>query len=341
MYKIYLEKGNIHEATVVYTDIIKKGIEASGNDCEVVYKLDDIKSGDNVVVIDSKVFCKLYFSNKNIKLITWFQGIMPEEIGFTHKGIQRLIRQVFWTFLERVALSKSKMIFFVSEAMLEHYQKKYSYRKNNYIIMPCFNKDLNETSFLCENKYTTPTFVYAGSLSKWQCLNETIDIFLELKKYIEDAKLTILTSEIDNAEKLIHSKGLVNTEVKFVPLEDLDNELKKYKYGFLIREDCQVNNVATPTKLNTYIANGVIPIYSTVVKDFNKQFKDIKYIVPVSNNNDVSLISNDIRKFNDKIIHVDEIINDYKKIFGKYYNTQYYLDEISKEIKNLINRNIL
>ena len=43
----------------------------------------------------------------------------------------------------------------------------------------------------------------------------------------------------------------VDVSIYSVPLSDLNNTLKQFKYGFIVRDDIAVNNVATPTKMNS------------------------------------------------------------------------------------------
>ncbi|MFW2044353.1 hypothetical protein ACG9ZE_22230, partial [Acinetobacter sp. ULE_I053] len=108
----------------------------------------------------------------------WFQGVTPEEAKmlFSNKRFQGNIRWLYLSLFERFVLFFSKFNFFVSDAMLDHYKRKYNYRKNNFMIMPCYNQKLNINAFH-DGKYKDPTFVYAGSLSDWQCINETLQVF--------------------------------------------------------------------------------------------------------------------------------------------------------------------
>lgn len=50
----------------------------------------------------------------------------------------------------------------------------------------------------------------------------------------------------------------------------MKQEMKKAKFVFCIREDIAGNHVATPTKLSSYVCNGVFPVYSSCMKAFHK-----------------------------------------------------------------------
>ena len=112
--------------------------------------------------------------------------------------------------------------------------------------------------------------MYAGSLSAWQNIDETLKIFKQIENIIPEATLTLLTEEKIKAQALIKQYDIQNAMVRYVSLNNLNEELLKHKYGFLLRKDIKVNNVSTPTKMNSYLSSGVIPIYSDAIKDFSK-----------------------------------------------------------------------
>ena len=53
--------------------------------------------------------------------------------------------------------------------------------------------------------------------------------------------------------RLVEQHRVSNVEIRRVSEGEVDEYIAKCKYGFLIREDNTVNNVATPTKMSTYI----------------------------------------------------------------------------------------
>lgn len=115
------------------------------------------------------------------------------------------------------------------------------------------------------DKYNNLSFVYAGALYDWQCIEETVLVFKMINEIDPSARLTLLTAKKQKAEELIKKFALVNIKISFVKLENLQNELVKYKYGFLLRKNDPINNVATPTKMNSYLAAGIIPINTNVI----------------------------------------------------------------------------
>ena len=198
--------------------------------------------------------------------------------------------------------------------------------------MPCFNQSMNDGAFY-ESKYKEPTFVYTGSLSKWQCIDEVLMLFSYIQEHIPSAKIYIYTSEKDRAKELLSKYNISsNFEIDYVNYKYLNSKLKDIKYGFLIRENIDVNNVATPTKMNAYLANGIIPIFSIVINDF-KVILTGRYLISGSNNNE---LKEKILLMENEKVSADELREEYSKIFGDYYNQSKYINNIKNEIKRYL-----
>ena len=213
--------------------------------------------------------------------------------------------------------------------MLEYYRKKYGYNKNNYIIMPCFNDQIKDDAFV-DSKYKNPTFVYAGNLAGWQCFPQTVELFKTIKSTIPAATLTVYKPDQEKAKAILSERG-VEAMVKYVPYTQLAQEIKCYKYGFLIREDDPVNNVATPTKMCNYLANGIIPIYSNVIGDFKEELASLKYSVPLGSRYEGIEKLFELEKTE---IKATDVKTDYMKVFASYYSEENYVNMISNMFKD-------
>ena len=267
MYKILYLKNERNDATDYYVGIIRKALINKGFKVDIITEIKNLDKKDKVLTITLKAFLFTWLRNPKQFIIHWFQGVTPEEVLmlFSSSFLQKTKKYMYLTLVERLVLRFSKVNFFVSDAMHAHYNKKYNYALNNYIIMPCYNQHLNEHAFFDE-KYKVPSFVYAGSLAKWQCIEKTLMIFKQVQEKIPESQMYIYTSEQENAYKLIKRYNVKNIFVDYVSYEILNEKIQDFKYGFLIRDDILVNQVATPTKMNGYLANGVIPIYSNIIK---------------------------------------------------------------------------
>jgi hypothetical protein len=324
MYKFFFLENDENDATDYYLKIIARAISKKGDIVEKANSIQSIAKGDIVITISPKAFFKVWLYNKKQHIIHWFQGITPEETFLIFENnLSRFPRYLIHSFLEQFILRRAVFIFFVSDAMREFYRKKYNYGKSNYFIMPCFNQKLDICCFNKE-RYLISSFVYAGSLDKWQCIDETLILFKKIKTLMPDSNLTLLTKETEQAIELINKYNLKDVHVKYVPYYNLNQELQKYKFGFLIRKDIAINNVATPTKMNSYMANGVIPVYYPVIIDFVKVLSQCNYIVKLTDDLNV------FRNFDN--IDVEKMLSEYKFIFDIYYNEDNYINLINNII---------
>lgn len=316
----------VKDATKVYLETINKAL--TGNkQLVIVSKLDKVKDVDYVVTFTVTDFLKLKLRKPNVKIINWFQGVIPEEVKLkTNNKKQYFI----FSLLERFALKFSYFNFFVSKEMRNHYWQKYNYKKKNYIVMPCFNATLLPKTIITTKNYQEPTFVYIGSMAKWQCVDRICNVFKLVKEEIQTAELTILTGQQEEAKELC-SLYNIKASIRYVSLSELSTELVKYKYGFLLRDDITVNNVATPTKMSTYLASGVIPIYSEVIKDFSA-FNDLKFVVR-ENKKSEEEIAKEIIAFEKKQIDTEQLFEEYKIIFENYYSESKYIKKIKETLR--------
>lgn len=284
-------------------------------------------SKDTVVIcishyIVSKLILKGY---KNC--LYWVQGSSPDESYMrNHSKLRRFVISV----IERFALGRCKACFMVSQSMVNYYNRKYkkdfSYKT---YIMPCYNSQIEEKLFNKEGKYINNVFCYVGGLSVWQCFNETVRLYSKIEKKVPGAFLKVYTAEIDKAKSVLKTEGVKNYSVEFVKSNELVGKLSECKYGFILRRESPVNLVATPTKLSNYLAAGLIPIVSTAVGFFNEILSDTKYKVLLNTFDD----TDSIKRIASLEIDKDDILNEYKHLFKKYYNTNQHIDKISEFLK--------
>lgn len=320
------------QATTYYVDIIKEALENSGYSVETYEKLVDVRNSKIVFVTSSKWFFLVKAINPRAKIITWFQGLGGEEALMT-RGSYR--DKLIWNVLEGLAVKHSWINIYVSEKMKTYFNKRYSFYEKNYFIMPCFNKILTMSVFDNDQKYTTPNFVYAGGLEKWQCIDETLKTYKLIKEGLPHARLTLLTPHREMALLLIDKYRIKDVTVDFVPLEELDSRLQEFKYGFLIRKDHIVNRVSTPTKMSSYLANGIIPIYTDVIDDFSK-FIDSETFIELSHNDSIEQWASDIIAFeqNDNF-EIDNFKSNIISIFNSYYSKTSYILRLKELMESL------
>jgi glycosyltransferase involved in cell wall biosynthesis len=329
MHTIFVEKQEMNDATSFYIGIIKSAIEKITEEVKVVSNINEISKNDIVIVVTIKTFFLVWLKNRKQTIYIWFQGILPEENLMMFEGFKKYFKFFSNRILEKLALTCCKKAFFVSNAMYIHYKKEYGYKGNKHFIMPCFNQEISEDCFKDE-KYNNPSFVYAGNLAKWQCVDKTLELFKSIKANFPDATITLLTKEKEKALELANEYGINVITVKYVPYTELKTEMSKYKYGFLLREDNAVNNVATPTKMNSYMACGVIPIFSDVIGDFKYALSDVEYKISVSS---IDTCIEKLKKIENQKFTGTDVLNDYKKVYSTYYSKENYIEGIVKFLK--------
>ncbi|MCD1116484.1 glycosyltransferase family protein [Chryseobacterium turcicum] len=331
----YYDERSLNDATIYYIGLIEKIFLSKGIHMQYCTKLDNVKKKDIIFTITEKYFCMAKFRYPLLKTIYWAQGIAPEEYFLSGRDN----KLVFWLkcIIEFISIRYSNLLFVVSNRMLGHYRTKYFYYKQDYLVMPCYNlKYLSGVASSTGKRYKNPSFVYAGSMATWQCVEETLQIFKAIQQKISEASLTLLVKERDEALDLVNKYGIKNVEIKYVNLSDLQKELMKYKYGFIIREDILVNNVSTPTKMNSYLASAVIPIYTDSVHAFVQNIDLGEYSICLNSKNSIYKKAQKIIDFEKKVINPIQLDENIQSVFKTYYNDEMYLTQIELKINGLI-----
>ena len=328
---IYHPYSNV-TVTAEYVAIIKEAIEALGVSTVPIKQLEkqDKKNPKGVVVIvagDATKAKKCGYS----PVITWVQGIIPEESYMRHSS---KLRSFVLSYIEKKGLRNSNFVFYVSDAMADHYKRKYGFHTDNSYIMPCFNSVMNKNSFMTDGKYEQNTFLYAGSIDPWQCFDEMLHLFKQIEMRVPNAKLRIMTAQQEQARQKAEEIGIKNYMVGFAPGDKIVQEMANAKFGFSLRKNHPVNNVATPTKLSTYVTNGVIPIYSQYVCDFSSKSKDNPYAVRADADNEYGL--EQIVTLCNEIIVAEDVWNAFDSSYGNYYSRLYHMEHISEILRQKI-----
>lgn len=310
-----------------YLEVIGESLEQCGYKCEYIKQIDgSINKKDLIVFPIAHDAFRYYFKGyKNIGL--WQQGATADESYMRHKS---KLRYNMLNFFDCFVMKKSKFILFVSEYMCKHYEKlsKRSLSEKSY-IMPCYNEQYDEKT-IEKKDYTKRVFTYVGSLSVWQCFEQTVELYLQIEKYFPDASLKVLTFQVDEARKILEEKGVKNYEVKCVTPDKVNEEILETTYGFVVREDNVVNRVATPTKFSSYLAAGVLPIYSSCLRDFHVHAEEKSFAFALNPGDDFEKLVQYLNRDIDK----DTIRREIEELFDTYYSTEGHI----KNIVGLLNK---
>lgn len=312
----------------VYLDVIKDALTRAGYECDYITNFEGVEKHNLIVFPMGKDAFKYYFKGyRNILL--WQQGATGAESYMRHRS---KIRMFILNRMDCFAMKKAKMVFYVSRYMQEYYEKKAhaSFAHKAY-VMPCFNESLDK-EILAKKDYSKKVFTYVGSLDLWQCFDETAEIYAAIEKRIPEAFFKVLTFDTNKAEKIIREKGIQNYSVACVPKEQVRGELEEATHGFVIRHDIDVNRVATPTKISSYLSAGVLPIYSTCLTDFHAQTRGKTFAYAHNPNENIDELIRNVATCPDKSLVQQEI----EDLFDTYYSRENHITRVLEITKNCL-----
>lgn len=306
--------------TAFYFDTVAEGLRACGFETVQKDRLTADPKNFGIVIAtpkDYRAAKKAGFQH----IFLWSQGIPPEESFMrNHSYLRKWILSV----RDRAGLAHADVVFMVSQKMKEFLAHKYRLDfEGRAFLMPCFNALLDESAFSVPGKYEQNVFTYTGSLTRWQCFEETVCLYKKLEDRLEHCRFDVYTAEQEEAKKLLEQYGVRHYSVDFVSPAELQERLKQAKFGFVLREDTPVNRVATPTKLSGYLASGVIPIFSDCLEDFCRATEGKQYVLPLA-----GFEPEPILDFCRRPVEINEIREEYRAIFAEYYNREAYVSKI-------------
>lgn len=327
--KAWIRLEDNSEVTDYYLKTIGTVFSKAKYDVEYIRDYKELSPGTGDVIVTSTVKDILkVIKYRNAKKVLWVQGTLPDESYMRNKSV---IRYIVLSIIEYIAFCFSDFVFFVSDTMKNHYCKKYNMKFNNSYIMACSNEEIHPKMFYIKNKYTEDTFCYAGgTFDAWHCFEDTIKLYSLIEKKHPSSSLLLLVKDKEYALTLLEKYGVKNYMIDFVPVERIQEKLEKVKYGFILRKPSVVNSVATPTKAMTYMANGVIPIFSDCLEGLDNMLKDNIYKVSLSKNDEIECIEN----FMEKEIDVDSILDEYTNTYLKYYDREMHIHNITLSLKS-------
>jgi len=209
------------------------------------------------------------------KYILDLHGIVPEELKMLNKNNMAFILN----FIERFTFRDLDTIIGVSQNLIEFYKKKYPHFKEIksivYSIFPNNLTKITELELFEMSQSETVNFIYSGNLQPWQNIDLMIDLIRNLS-HQDNFCFQILTGNVELMKKKFENKNIISNKIniKSVHPDELVEYYKEAHYGFILRDDIDINNVACPTKLIEYMNYGVIPI---VLSENIGDFKNLNY----------------------------------------------------------------
>lgn len=203
------------------------------------------------------------------KIIADIRGAISEEIKHRVKmfPLNRILYHHFFRF-ERRLLQMPSHLFFVSEQMKEYYgncfprlldaeSSVFPTVVNDTLFYPSDKKRLAVRSGL--NLNDRFTYIYCGGNDCWQNIDQIILKFKEAWLKDNTLFLILLIKEPELLKDVLMKAGLDSGSYYLgsVPYQMVPDYLNAADAGIIIREDILLNRVASPTKVNEYLACGL------------------------------------------------------------------------------------
>lgn len=267
------------------------------------------------------------------------RGLPIEELEMRNKDniLYKLNKRIKFRAID-YAKNNCDIYSFVTNNLREFMIEKYKYnRRKKYFIIPTLNVKKNISfdqinQIKKEINYDKESFyvIYIGSTATWQSFDKLLNVFLEIKKEINLAKLIILTNDKVPIDETIAKEITENTIVRAVSHDLVKYYLKISNLGLVIRDNNIVNKVAAPTKIAEYLSNNVPIVYDGeigVINDLGNNFDNkglIKYgsddwlykIKSIYEQKEKILICNIYNDYFDMEKNQDKLINEIKNLFS-------------------------
>lgn len=248
-----------------------------------------------------------------IPLITDFHSdIVPElEMGGYSSGV---VRHAVTE--NKFALRHSEATITVSDNLCDNLSV-YGEKLSCNFILPC---NFNAEPFIALNpdvreqlrrKYGVSDRIvlcYSGGFHVWQCIKETLEVVIRLRKLNPQYYLCIFTNDgtTPYAGLLAQLEG--NYLVKGLNRMEVPAYLSMTDAGFVMRENSLVNINASPTKTSEYLAAGAMVIATQYSGDAPLQIEESTCGVVL---NELQLSDKEMDGLDEKIIHYTQNYNVY------------------------------
>lgn len=240
------------------------------------------KQYDIVVVSGSQILnCIDTIKKVEIPFVLFadIHGAFEELIEFEGNTVLKTIaRRILYKKVKRLEaryLPIVDNIFAVSKGLKNYLISEYKLEDARIHVVPCSiektsidMKSLLNYRKLSREKYGVSDeeklFIYSGGVSKWQCIEEAVEIFKQINDNTNfKCKMLILSGDKEYISKFKSDIIMVDS-LKSV---DVPKVLPAGDFAFLLRGNYITNNVAYPNKFLEYIMAGLKVITTPYVND--------------------------------------------------------------------------
>ena len=175
--------------------------------------------------------------------------------------------------------------FVVTKELRDYVHERFhTTNRTKFIIAPCatdnrffdkktYEKNRREYRAKYGLDENTPVFVYSGGVSRWQCIEETLQLFTQISEKLPNARLLFFSHRVDYIRRLTNRAEIISDS--YTP-DELEKALCAADFAFLLRENCVTNNVAFPNKYLEYVKSGLKIITTPYLYEIADQIKKYK-----------------------------------------------------------------
>lgn len=220
-----------------------------------------------------------------VKFIFDMRGLFPEEYVYCGNWEKSSLKYKIAKYIEKKLLLNSDIIVVVTKTFKDYIQNALlSGLSRNIVVIPnCV--DTNKFLFhplqrnqlrlklKLQNKFV---LIYSGSATKWQLIDEMVDFFIVLKKFITNAHFLILTYEKEKFLKIIHRKGLLKNDFNLINVapQEMPGYLSTADVALSFIKPIFIRTIASfPIKFAEYLAMGLPVIINSKIGGTDEMVK--------------------------------------------------------------------
>ena len=262
---------------------------------------------NKIIHIETTHGCE-YFYKHNIldkfKFIIDIHGAAPEEeLLINNSDIN------YWNSIEKKSIEHSIKLLTVNKKMIRHLEVKYNLKlEHKCFVIYIFTIDtfnILKNGNIHNFEMSRSGIVYSGGLQIWQNIDYILDNVVNKTLH----KIKFFTHDKNLLQMMLKNKNIkfdLNNIMTFNNSDELKKKYKLNKYGLILRNNCIINRVSCPTKLEEYISNGLVPVFFKN-QDTLGDFDNLKYV-------DIEFITSNMDLSNDKY---SDIVNHNMNILFK------------------------
>lgn len=234
-------------------------------------------------------------------------------------------------------------IFVVSSALKRYFIDQYNSESDKFVSYPClssckkfyYDKAIRgNTRRELNYRDEDHVFIYSGGVSNlYHAPDAFIKLFKKIKELDSNAKLLLLVKKTMPAlTKLVADDVLLKdcvTVLESVPNNQVVNYLNAADYGFLLRENIVLNNVAYPSKFAEYMLCGLPTIITESLYDCSEYCVQHNSGYVITNEMYENISDSDFSGILNTSFNREAIADDAKAILSK----ESQIDRIVNEIK--------